>query len=254
MTRIDLNCDLGESFGPYTLGQDEALLGLVSSANIACGFHAGDPAVMARTVTLAVERGVAVGAHPGLPDLAGFGRRMMALTPKDVYSATLYQIGALEAFARRSGAPLRHVKPHGALYGMAEADPAIAQALAAAVRDFDPSLVLFGLAGGRLIQEGRAVGLAVAEEAFADRAYLPDGRLAPRHQPGAVLHDPDAAARRALRLVQEGRLAAVDGSDLTIRADTLCIHGDEPSALPVARAVRAALTGHGVEIRRPGDR
>ena len=253
MPRIDLNCDLGESFGAYVIGQDEALLGLISSANIACGFHAGDPGVMSRTVRAAAERGVALGAHPGLPDREGFGRRAMALSAEDIYHATLYQIGALAAFARVHGQPLRHVKPHGALYAMAETDEGVAQALARAVLDFDAGLALFGLAGGRLVREGRERGLTVCEEAFVDRAYRPDGRLSPRSAPGAVIRDPAEAARRALRLVMEGSLTAVGGAALAIRADTLCIHGDESSALSVARAVRATLREHGVTICPAGD-
>ena len=248
MLRVDLNCDLGEGFG-----HDEALLGQVSSANIACGFHAGNPNVMARTVSAAATRDVALGAHPGLPDLEGFGRRALPVSEADVYDITLYQIGALAAFARAQGRTLRHVKPHGALYHMAEADPSVARALARAIQNFDASLTLFGCAGGKLVQAGRDQGLRVAGEAFVDRAYLPNGALAPRSALNAVLHDPAEAARRAVRLVTEGKLTAVDGTELVIQAETLCVHGDEPSALAVARAVRAALEQQKIAVRPPGD-
>ena len=249
--RIDLNADVGESLGAWSLGEDEALIPLVSSVNVAAGFHAGDPVVIERTVALAVRSGVAVGAHPGYPDLAGFGRRAMALSPAEIEAAVLYQVGAVAAFARAAGTDLRHVKAHGALYNRAARDAAAAAAIARAVRRFSPSLVLVGLAGSALIDAGRDLGLAVAEEAFADRAYEPDGSLRSRDLPGAVLDDPAAAASQAVGIVR-GSVPLAGGGSLAVRADTLCIHGDLPGAAARALAVRAALFDAGVEIRAPG--
>ncbi len=253
MQRIDLNADLGEGFGVYALGDDDALLACITSANIACGFHAGDPATMARTVVAAGERSVAVGAHPGLPDLAGFGRREMALVPAEIRDLVAYQIGALAAFAARGGQKFQHVKPHGALYAMAEREQAVADAMAQAVRDFDRGLILVGQSGGRLVGAGQAMGLRVAHEVFADRAYLPDGALMPRNQAGAVLHDPGTIAARAVRLAREGVILAADGARLMLVADTLCLHGDTPGAAALARAVRDALESEGVTVRSLGE-
>ena len=248
---IDLNCDLGEGFGAYSLGDDAVMLGIVTSANIACGFHAGDPGIMARTVQEAHERGVAIGAHPGLPDLAGFGRREMAISPDDAYALTLYQIGALAAFARANGTRLHHVKPHGALYHQAERDAKIAEAIARAVRDFDPSLILYALSGGHLARVGESIGLQVADEVFADRAYLADGSLVPRHLKGAVITDAESAAARMVRLLREGCLTALDGIELTLNIDTICVHGDTPNAVDMARILRAALESEGFSLRPP---
>lgn len=253
MQRIDLNADLGEGFGVYALGDDDALLACITSANIACGFHAGDPATMARTAAVAGGLGVALGAHPGLPDLAGFGRREMAVPPADVRNLVAYQIGALAAFAARGGRRLQHVKPHGALYAMAEREQAVADAITQAVRDFDWGLILVGQSGGRLAGAGQAMGLRVAHEVFADRAYLPDGTLMPRSQAGAVLHDPAAIAARAVRLAREGVVLAADGARLMLVADTLCLHGDTPGAAALARAVRDALESEGVIVRALGE-
>ena len=247
--RLDLNCDMGESFGPWPMGRDEEVLPSVTSINVACGFHAGDPLVMRRTVRLAAERGVAVGAHPGLPDLQGFGRRTMAITPDEARGITLYQIGALDAFARAAGARLRHVKAHGALYNMAAKDRRLADAVASAVRDFDPSLVLVGLSGSELIKAGQGLGLACASEVFADRGVEPDGSLTPRGQPGAMIEDEELAVARVLRMVLEGRVTCSNGAEVAIRADTVCIHGDQPKALAFALRLREALTGAGVEVR-----
>ena len=252
MERIDLNADLGESFGVYTLGADDTLLSSVTSANIACGFHAGDPNTMARTVAAVVQQGVALGAHPGLPDLVGFGRRALAVSPQEVLDMTCYQIGALSAFAARHEQRLQHVKPHGALYTMAENDPAIAAAIAQAVREFDPRLILVGQSGGRLTAAGRTLGLQVAHEVFADRSYQTDGTLTLRTQPGAVLHDPIRIAARIALLAQEGKIMAVDGSALTLQADTLCLHGDSPDASHLARIVKQALEAEGVAVRALG--
>jgi UPF0271 protein len=249
--RIDLNADVGESLGRWSIGEDEALIPLVSSVNVAAGFHAGDPVVMERTVELAVRAGVAIGAHPGYPDLAGFGRRAMALSPAEIEAAVLYQVGAVAAFARAAGADLRHVKAHGALYNRAARDPGAADAIARAVRRFSGDLVLVGLAGSALVAAGREAGLEVAEEAFADRGYEADGSLRSRDLPGAVLDDPAAAAAQALAIVQ-GAVTASDGRPVALRADTLCVHGDLPGAAARARAVRDALLGAGIEIRAPG--
>jgi UPF0271 protein len=246
MVSIDLNCDLGESFGRYILGEDAAMMALISSANVACGAHAGDPEVMAKTVALAKQNGVALGAHPGYPDLQGFGRREMALSGEEVTYTILYQLGALSGFARAAGIPLVHVKPHGALYNRAARDPMVAEAIARAVQQFDPDLILVGLAGSELIAAGEAAGLATANEGFPDRAYLPDGSLMPRGQQGAVVTDPDAVAANALKLAQEGIVIAEE----RITVDTLCLHGDNLKAVANAKAVRAALEAAGIAIKR----
>ncbi len=252
MKRIDLNCDLGESFGAWQMGADEALLALVSSANIACGFHAGDPAIMQHTVALATTHGVAIGAHLSLPDLQGFGRREMRVSADEVYAMTLYQIGALHAFARAAGTRLAHVKPHGALYNMAAHDRALAEAIAGAVYAFDPQLWLFGLAGSALIDAGKACGLPVAAEAFADRHYLSDGSLQPRSEPGAVIDDTDLATAQAVGIARDGTVQAVNGQAVALHADTLCLHGDGAHAVAVARQLRAALEAAKLRIAAPG--
>ncbi len=246
---IDLNCDMGESYGAWTMGQDQALLDLVTSANIACGFHAGDPATMLRAVQLAVAKGVALGAHPSLPDLQGFGRRTMAVTPEETRGLTLYQMGALDAFAKAAQTRLHHVKPHGALYNMAAKDRSLADAIAGAVRDFDPSLILVGLSGSELIRAGERIGLRCASEVFADRGYEGDGSLSPRGQPGAMITDEDIAVARVLRMVLEGRVETRTGMEVALQADTVCIHGDQPKALAFARRLRSALEEAGVEVR-----
>ena len=246
---VDLNCDLGEGLSLYRLGDDAALLDIVTSANIACGFHAGDPAIMARTVRLAAERGVAIGAHPGLPDLQGFGRRDMAITADEAYQIVLYQIGALSGFAHAIGARLHHVKPHGALYNMAAADPGLARAIARAVRDFDPALHLVGLAGSELMRKAESAGLRAVSEVFADRAYRSDGSLVSRATPGAVIHDVGAVVARALQMVRSGTVESIDGITLPIVAHTICVHGDTPGAVALAQALRDALTAEGIELR-----
>ncbi len=247
---VDLNCDLGESFGAYRMGQDAAILEHITSANIACGFHAGGPDVMQRTVQLAVQKNVALGAHPGLPDLAGFGRRALAVSPAEAYNLTLYQIGALQAFAAAQGARLRHVKPHGALYNMAARDPALARAIAEAVRAAGPELILFGQSGSALIRAARDAGLAAAEEVFADRGYQPDGALTPRDSPGALIADPQAAAARAVRMIEDGWVEAGDGTRVAVRADTICVHGDSPGALDFVLALREAFARRGIAVAR----
>jgi len=246
--RIDLNSDLGEAFGPWPMGQDGLLMPVISSANVACGFHAGDPCTIRQTIRLARKHGVAIGAHPGLPDLLGFGRREMQVTPAEVEDMVLYQVGALAAIARSEGVPLQHVKAHGALYNMACRDEALAEAIARAVVAFDPTLVLFGLPGSALLQAGLDAGLPVAAEAFADRAYRPDGSLAPRSQPGAVIHDVDAVVARAVAMVTEQSVVATDGTTIEFEADTLCLHGDTPGAAALAVAIRRGLEDAGVTI------
>ena len=254
MRRIDLNADLGESFGVYTLGDDPALLRVVTSANIACGFHAGDPSTMARAVRLAAGRGVALGAHPGLPDLAGFGRRCLEVTPAEVRDLVTYQVGALAGFAAREGQTLQHVKPHGALYALAEENPAIAAAIALAVREWDSTLILFGLSGGRLVMAGDALGQQTASEVFADRAYSPNGLLVSRSEPNAVLHDLELVAARMARWARTGTLLAADGTTvLTLAADTICLHGDSPDAAALAERVRSVLEAEGVQVQSVGE-
>lgn len=249
---MDLNADLGESFGAWTMGDDAALMPVVTSANIACGFHAGDPGVMRRTVALAVQHGVAVGAHPGFPDLVGFGRRPLHAAPAEVEDLVLYQIGALAGIAAAAGTRVRHVKPHGALYLMACRDRALADAVARATAAFDPGLVLVALPGSALLEAGRALGLRTAAEGFADRAYEPDGSLVPRHRPGAVIHDRDLVVARAVRMATTREVVAADGSVVPVAIDTLCVHGDTPGAAALARAIRVALEAAGVEIGRMG--
>jgi UPF0271 protein len=251
---IDLNADLGESFGPWRMGQDEILLELVTSANIACGFHAGDPDVMAETVRLAVSRGVALGAHPSLPDRQGFGRRPMALRPAEIRNLVLYQVGALAGFARAAGGQLVHVKPHGALYSQAASDAAIAEAVAGAVRAFDANLILVGPAGSQLVRAGLAAGLAIAREGFADRRYEPDGTLTPRSRPGALIEDPTEAVAQALGMVERGEVAARDGTVIPMPVDTLCLHGDGPDAATFARRLRTELGTRGIGLAALGGR
>lgn len=246
--RIDLNADAGESFGPWPMGRDAELFEVVTSVNLACGFHAGDPVTMRRSVALAKAKGVAVGAHPSFPDLVGFGRREMALSPEELYADTLYQLGALAAFVKAEGLALHHVKAHGALYLRMARDGASAKAVAQAVRDFDVALPLVVLGGTVMAQAARDVGVPVVLEAFPDRGYLASGQLAPRSMPGALVREPDIAARRAVTMVLEHRVEALDGSSVTIDAQTLCIHGDNPEAPEIARAVRRALEAEGVTV------
>jgi 5-oxoprolinase (ATP-hydrolysing) subunit A len=246
--KIDLNCDLGESFGRYSLGEDAAMMALITSANVACGFHAGDFHVMAHTVGLAVEFGVALGAHPGYPDLQGFGRRMMSFSPEEIIDLVIYQLGALSGFAQVAGIPLVHVKPHGALYNQSAKDKAVAEAIAEAVKLSDPGLILVGLAGSLSVIAGQEAGLHVANEGFPDRAYLPDGQLMPRSQPGAVLTDPNKVAVNALRLAKEGIIIAGQ----RVEIDTLCLHGDNPEAVENAKAVRRALETDGIVLEPLG--
>jgi 5-oxoprolinase (ATP-hydrolysing) subunit A len=250
-TCVDLNCDMGESFGAFVIGQDHAVMQFVTSANIACGFHGGDPSVMHRTVRLAAEHGVAIGAHPGLPDLVGFGRRSMAVTPTDVRDMVVYQIGALQAIAATAGQRVRHVKPHGALYNMACANPELADAIARAARDVDPTLLLVGLSGSALIDAGTACGLRTVSEVFADRGYLQTGMLVSRDQPQALITDAGIAAARVVDMVKTGNITAVDGTRITVRPETVCIHGDAPGAATLAAAIRQALRAAQIDVAAP---
>jgi UPF0271 protein len=249
MHKIDFNCDMGEGYGAWRMGDDLALLDHVTSANVACGFHAGDPATIHRTVKAAVEKGVAIGAHPSLPDLQGFGRRTMNISPAEVYDITVYQVGAVAAFARACGGRLSHVKAHGALYNMAAKDRALADAIAAAVRDVDSSLVLFALSGSELIAAAQAAGVTAAAEVFADRSYQDDGSLTPRGRPGAMIEEVEVSIEQVRRMVLDGIVRAQSGKEVPVRADTLCIHGDQSGALEFAQRIRAALEKAGVEIR-----
>ncbi len=252
MSAIDLNSDVGESLGPWSMGADAELIPLVTSVNVACGFHAGDPRTIERTVALARQSGAAIGAHPGYPDLIGFGRRDLDMDARDLEAAILYQIAAVAAFAHDAGADLMHVKPHGALYNAAARDAGIAEAIARAVRRFSADLVLVGLAGSVMLEAGSAQGLAVAGEAFADRAYEPDGRLRSRRLEGAILPE-QAAASQAVSIARDGRVRAIHGTEVEVHAATICLHGDTPGATGYARAVRAALEAVGIAIRPLGS-
>lgn len=245
---IDLNCDLGESFGAYTIGNDEEVIPYITSANIACGYHAGDPTVMHRSVLLCQKYGVQVGAHPGLPDLAGFGRRGMQIAPAEAADCVAYQVGALQAFCREAGVPLHHVKPHGALYNMAARDRPLADAICRAVQAAAPGAVLLALSGSEMVAAARAIGLPVACEVFADRGYRPDGALVPRGEPGSLIEDENQAIARVLRMVQEGAVPACDGTVIPLQADSVCVHGDQPKALRFVRRLRAALPAAGVAL------
>jgi UPF0271 protein len=248
VSSIDLNADLGESFGRYELAGEDELLSLVTSANIACGFHAGDPLVMQRTVSAAAGRGVTIGAHPSYPDLSGFGRRELAATPAEIAADVTYQIGALDGFCRSAGARVRYVKLHGALYHRAARDTEVAKAVAFAIRQLDSELVVLGPEGSALLHAASATGLDVAREAFIDRAYLPDGQLVPRGTPGAILDDVDSIAERALRMVQDRFVVAIDGTRCIVRADSLCVHGDGPKAVAIVRAVRDRFDAEGISF------
>jgi UPF0271 protein len=246
--RIDLNSDLGESFGPWPMGQDAALMDSISSANVACGFHAGDPGAMRGTIALAREKGVAIGAHPGFQDLVGFGRREVKATPQEVEDLVLYQVAALAGMASAQGVKLQHVKAHGALYNMACRDRALADAIARAVAAFDRSLILFGLPNSELLRAGEAAGLGVAAEVFADRAYDPDGSLTSRAKPGSVIHDTAKVVERAIKMARDRQVIAVDGSTIALQADTMCLHGDTPGAAALAGEIRRGLESAGIQI------
>jgi UPF0271 protein len=251
MEKIDLNCDMGESFGAYKLGMDDAVIQFISSANIACAWHAGDPSVMNHTVAIAVENGVGVGAHPGYPDLLGFGRRNLDCTMEELRNYVIYQIGALQAFCNAHGTKMQHVKPHGALYLTAVENEDVARVVAEAIVSVNPDLLYVALAGAKgelMTRIGQEVGLGVVYEAFPDRAYSPDGTLVSRRQPGAVIKDAQAVSERALRMVKEGVVIAVDGSTIPLEAQTLCVHGDNPKAVDLVRSIRETLEADGVAV------
>jgi len=252
LKNIDLNSDVGESFGVYSLGLDEEVIPLISSANIACGYHAGDPAVMRHTVALAKKNGVGLGAHPGLPDLVGFGRRNMDVTLEEIKDFVTCQIGALQAVAALQGARLQHVKPHGALYNMAGKNPAIWDAVAEVMAGLDERLILFVLAGSdrqELESIGKRRGIRIAFEFFADRAYNTDGSLVSRKLPGAVIHENDVVAAKVLKFVKEGKVKTIEGSDIELKAETICVHGDNPKALALVKKIRETLGGAGVAVK-----
>jgi UPF0271 protein len=251
MEKIDLNCDMGESFGAYKLGLDDAVIQFISSANIACAWHAGDPSVMNHTVSIAVEHGVGVGAHPGYPDLLGFGRRNMDCTMEELRNYVIYQIGALQAFCNAHGTKMQHVKPHGALYLTAVENEDVARAVAEAIVCVNPDLFYVALAGAKgelMTRIGKEVGLGVVYEAFPDRAYSPEGTLVSRRQPGALIKEPQAVAQRALRMVKEGVVIAIDGSTIPLDVQTLCVHGDNPTAVDLVRSIRETLEAEGVAV------
>lgn len=249
MYYVDLNSDLGESFGNYKLGMDEEILQFVSSANVACGWHAGDAMVMEQTVALAKKFGTAIGAHPGFPDLMGFGRRNMAVTPEEAKAYVKYQLGALMAFAAGHGVKIQHVKPHGALYNMAAVDEKLARAMCEAVYEVDKNIVFMGLACSKMITAAEEVGLNAASEVFADRAYNDDGTLVSRKLPGAVIKDKDLAIKRVVRMVKDGKVESINGKDINIKADSVCVHGDNPKALEFVKNIRETLIAEGVEIK-----
>lgn len=248
MTTIDLNSDLGEGYGAWSMGDDAAMLDIVSSANIACGFHAGDPASLLAVLRVAAERGVSVGAHVSYPDRVGFGRRAMDVAPDDLTADVIYQIGALQGLARAAGTRVAYVKPHGALYNTIASDARQGDAVIAGILAVDPSLVLMGLAGAPILARARDAGLATVAEAFADRAYTPGGALVSRRDPGAVLHDPETVAARMLHLARTGTIQAIDGSMLDLQADSICVHGDSPGAVAMAARIRDLLLAEGVTI------
>jgi UPF0271 protein len=252
VAEIDLNADLGESYGAWTLGDDDSLLDAVTSANVACGFHAGDPSTMVRTVAAALERGVAVGAQVSYPDLVGFGRRDMELAPEEIVADVLYQIGALEGITRAAGGHVTYVKPHGALYNRAARDPVVASAIATAIDRYGAGLPMVMLAGSTGLQAAADVGVQVVAESFADRGYTLDGRLVSRREPGALVTSPDEVVARVLRMVTDGTVVAIDGSVLRLGARSVCVHGDTPGAAALARRVRTALEDAGVEVRSLG--
>ncbi len=248
MQMIDLNSDLGESFGAYTLGLDNGVMEQITSANVACGWHAGDPLIMQKTVRMAAEKGVAIGAHPGYPDLLGFGRREMKITPEEAYGYVLYQLGALQAFASVEGVKLQHIKPHGALYNQACKDQQLASAICRAAKDFDQNLIVLAPWSSAFRTAAEHLGQPFAAEFFADRAYMPDGSLVPRGKPGAVIHDPDESCRRVLKMAKEGTVTCIDGTILEMHCVSVCVHGDNAEALETVRKIRTALTAEGISL------
>ncbi|MBN8201261.1 LamB/YcsF family protein [Bacillus sp. NTK034] len=247
---VDINCDMGESFGSYKMGRDEEILDYITSANIACGFHAGDPATMRKTVKMALKKNVGLGVHPGLQDLHGFGRRDINITPQEAYDLVVYQIGALNAFVTSEGGKLQHVKPHGALFNMASKSAPLSEAIAEAVYKVDPELILFGLSGSELVKAGRKIGLRSANEVFSDRTYQEDGSLTSRRENNALITDHSAAVNQVIRMVKEGKVHSVQGTDVSIEANTICIHGDGESALEFAQYIPKALNEAGIQVAK----
>jgi UPF0271 protein len=250
MPSIDLNCDMGESFGAWKMGNDSTIMDHITSANIACGFHAGDATTIRKTVELAIEKGVAVGAHPSYPDLQGFGRRSLAMKPDDVFDIVLYQVSALKGICESLGGQLHHVKPHGALYNDAAGDPGLARAIASAVKKLDPQLILFGLSGSRYIDEAQRLGLQTASEVFADRTYTEKGTLTPRSEPNALIRDTDQAIDQVINVVNSQTVITISGKSIPIKAETVCIHGDGSNALEFAQAIRQRLEANGIEVKQ----
>jgi UPF0271 protein len=251
MKKVDLNCDMGESYGAWKMGADAEVMPFISSANIACGFHAGDPATIRKTVRLAVDHNVAVGAHPSLPDIQGFGRRTMKITPQEMYDLVVYQAGAVEAFARAAGAKLHHVKCHGALYNMAANDEALSEAMARAVKDLGSDVFLYCLSGSRSFEKSKSHGVKTCGEVFADRGYSDDGTLAPRDKPGGMIEDAAKAVKQALGMVEEGYVTSLGGKRVAVAADTLCLHGDQPGAVQFAVALRKAFLERNISVVAP---
>jgi UPF0271 protein len=247
---IDLNCDMGESYGAWKMGEDAAVMPYITSANIACGFHGGDPATIRKTVRLAVEHGVAIGAHPSLPDIQGFGRRVMKISPQDMYDLVVYQAGAVEAFARAAGGKLHHIKCHGALYNMAATDEGLSDAMARAAKDLG-NVMLYVLSKSKSFEIAKKAGLPVAGEVFADRGYSDDGTLAPRDKPGGMIEDAQKSVKQALAMVEEGYVTSLSGKRLPVAADTLCLHGDQPGAVAFAKEIRRAFSEKNIQVKAP---
>lgn len=253
MYAIDLNSDLGESFGAYKMGRDEDIIPLVSSANAACGFHAGDPTIMAKTAKLCKDSSVCIGAHPGFQDLQGFGRRNMNVSPEDVKNLIIYQVGALDAFCKSVGITLQHVKPHGALYNMAAKDPALAKAVCEGIYAYNPTLILLGLSGSEMLRQARQIGLPCAAEVFADRAYEDDGTLVARSKPGAMIRDEEEAVRRVIGMIKHHRVTSINGKEIGICPDSVCVHGDSDKALLFVKKIRTALENEGIAVKSLGE-
>jgi 5-oxoprolinase (ATP-hydrolysing) subunit A len=251
MKKIDLNCDMGESYGAWKMGADAGVMPYISSANIASGFHAGDPATIRMTVRLAVDSGVAVGAHPSLPDLMGFGRRVMRISPQDMYDLVIYQAGAVEAFARAAGVKLHHVKCHGALYNMAANDEGLSEAMIRAVKDLGTHVILYALSQSKNFQLAKKANIPVAGEVFADRGYSDDGTLAPRDKPGGMIEDPQASVKHVLGMIEEGYVTSLSGKRVAVAADTLCLHGDQPGAVTFAKRLRETFKEKGIAVAAP---
>lgn len=248
MFKVDMNCDLGESFGAYKIGLDEDVIPFITSANVACGYHASDPVVMDKTVKLCKKNGAGIGAHPGFPDLLGFGRRNMNVSPAEAKAYVQYQIGALYAFCKANQVSMQHVKPHGALYNMAGKDYALAKAICEGIYEIDPELIMLGLSGSEMIKAAKDTGLKIAKEVFADRAYEEDGSLVARTKPGSMIHDEDLAVKRVIRMIKEGKVEAITGKDIDISVDSICVHGDGEKALAFVQKIRSALEAEGITI------